>query len=109
MQRRPHHCSICQRCVLHFDHHCGVFGRCIGAGNVGFFFGLILLGSAGSLTCCLTVTLALLMSWDELRGRPEIYVSVAVLVVLCFCRNSLAMALRALCCPKRRPPEPTSA
>lgn len=32
IDRNPHHCRICNRCVVDFDHHCAVFGRCI-AGN----------------------------------------------------------------------------
>lgn len=45
-RRSVHHCSICQRCVVDFDHHCGVLGRCIGgkcfsSGNITYFYGLL--------------------------------------------------------------------
>ena len=51
--RRPHHCRVCQRCVLHFDHHCGVYGRCIAGdgvrnGNLRYFFTIIVMGAGFS-------------------------------------------------------------
>ena len=51
---KAHHCSICERCVLDFDHHCGVFGRCIAGrgwrGNMGFYKGILVCALAGLLT-----------------------------------------------------------
>mmetsp|Transcript_5531 Transcript_5531/g.10880 ORF Transcript_5531/g.10880 Transcript_5531/m.10880 type:complete len:245 (-) Transcript_5531:66-800(-) len=45
---KPHHCRICNRCVMHFDHHCGVFGRCIAGrgthGNMKYFVTIIGIG-----------------------------------------------------------------
>eukprot|EP01062_Namystynia_karyoxenos_P014533 TRINITY_DN15234_c0_g1_i1.p1 TRINITY_DN15234_c0_g1~~TRINITY_DN15234_c0_g1_i1.p1 ORF type:complete len:241 (+),score=61.88 TRINITY_DN15234_c0_g1_i1:85-723(+) len=49
-KRSPHHCSVCQRCTLDFDHHCGVFGRCIAGKNMPYFKGIIACGCLGFVT-----------------------------------------------------------
>ncbi|TNJ28521.1 Palmitoyltransferase [Giardia muris] len=41
---RTHHCSICQRCILKYDHHCFWTNGCIGLLNHGYFLKFLLFG-----------------------------------------------------------------
>ena len=39
---RTKHCSICNKCVGHFDHHCKWLNQCIGKRNYKWFFAAVI-------------------------------------------------------------------
>lgn len=39
---RARHCMCCNRCVEKFDHHCPWINNCIGAKNLGVFYGFLI-------------------------------------------------------------------
>lgn len=46
---RSHHCSVCSRCVLDFDHHCIWTNSCIGRNNLLWFNGFLFFTSVAIL------------------------------------------------------------
>ena len=56
------------------------------SGNMPFFVIIILMGSAGSCTCLVTILVAVThVAWKDLHLRPEFIVLIVLAIVLCLC------------------------
>lgn len=56
---RSHHCSICSRCVLDFDHHCIWTNSCIGRNNLLWFNGFLFFTSVAIINTALVNALTI--------------------------------------------------
>ena len=91
---RAGHCSVCDLCVLRYDHHCVAIGACIGQHNLLFFL-LFLLCSALA-GCVLTASCCLLLL--QLVSSPSAsYSSPLLYLTFVLCCSSVYIACTGLC------------
>lgn len=60
---RMHHCRICERCCVKFDHHCGMAINCIGINNYNLFFLFLMTTQMDFFACLVTNLWNLKASW----------------------------------------------
>ncbi|KAL0218680.1 hypothetical protein P9112_004333 [Eukaryota sp. TZLM1-RC] len=68
---RSKHCSICNHCVLLFDHHCWWIG-CIGGGNFLCFLSFILT----LILHCFSIVLTCARHWIDINQRAQVLVQI---------------------------------
>ncbi|KAM3962993.1 putative palmitoyltransferase ZDHHC11B [Aphomia sociella] len=119
--KKTKHCSICNKCVDHFDHHCKWLNNCIGSRNYTSFAASVvtaLLISVITSALCLTDIVLFILYPQQLSSAAQNFINCTVvidtpyytkycrqsiiflvfLIIFCVSAFAVACALLHLCC-----------
>lgn len=68
---RTHHCSVCRKCILKFDHHCPWLNNCVGNNNVRYFYLFLVYLTVGCIFFVITGTPVILDEIVERKGLVD--------------------------------------
>ncbi|XP_059054380.1 probable palmitoyltransferase ZDHHC11B [Achroia grisella] len=118
--KKTKHCSICNKCVDHFDHHCKWLNNCVGMRNYTSFVASVitaLLISVITSSLCVTDIVLFILYPQRLSPTAQEFINcttvdkshyikycsqsiifLVLLIILCISAFAIACALLHLCC-----------
>lgn len=91
---RAHHCSVCNTCVLKYDHHCIWLNRCIGLGNERHYVLLMFWMAVANVLISITGWPAVALAWHaSTADRLHCSTSLPLVILTWFSAVILAITM----------------